>query len=74
MPQYASSLHFELYQRNMEYYVQLSFKSLTMDQPKLLNIPNCGTKCLLDKVHKLIEDIIPAPDEDYNTLCRMHTS
>ncbi|XP_055305423.1 prostatic acid phosphatase-like [Sitodiplosis mosellana] len=75
IPNYASSLHFELYRTNgTEYYVQLFYRNQNqeiVDSP--LEIPNCGTKCHLDQFNELYRDILPTESEDYDSVCRVST-
>ncbi|XP_055307986.1 prostatic acid phosphatase-like [Sitodiplosis mosellana] len=57
---YASCLFFELYKTDTRPYVEIFYKnSSETNIPLLLEIPNCGTKCPLDKLYQLYEDILP---------------
>lgn len=70
LPKYASSLAFELYKTNHGgYYVQLFYKKSEGESPQLLDIPECGKKCPLDKFDELCQKFIPKNDID--TECRL---
>lgn len=72
IPQYAASLHFELYQNEREYYVQLFYRNNKQEIVEALEIPNCGgTKCRLEQFYEVYKDILPAEFEDYDTACRL---
>ncbi|XP_049825128.1 prostatic acid phosphatase isoform X2 [Aethina tumida] len=51
-PKFASSLFFELWQKNSLKYVKLYVKN--GDTLSLVNIQNCGTSCELNKLNKIL--------------------
>lgn len=71
IPKYASSLHFELYQHEQEYYIQLFYRKNNEAIPLPLNIPNCGTKCTLNAFYQAFEHILPTDSEDYDSACKL---
>lgn len=48
---------FELYEQKGSHYVQLFYKNST--EATLLEFPGCGTKCHLDDLYDIYEDILP---------------
>lgn len=70
IPPLTSNILFELYQRDDEYYVQLFYRKTISENAQPMEIPNCGTKCPLDKFYELYKDILPTEDEDFESLCR----
>ncbi|KAG4068617.1 hypothetical protein HA402_004958 [Bradysia odoriphaga] len=59
----AAALLFEVRKRDDEYYVQISYK--TSDKtPEPMQIPGCGTQCLLSKMFEIYDDIIPKKSFD----------
>ncbi|XP_031636521.1 uncharacterized protein LOC116349294 [Contarinia nasturtii] len=66
IPPYASSLLCELYKSNDSFYIQLFYRKSNEENPTPLNIPNCGTKCPIDKFYELFDDILPT---DFETEC-----
>lgn len=71
IPPYASSLHFELYQNEAEFYVQLFYRNEKIDGLSPLEIPNCGTKCSLDKFYEVYKDILPHASESFDFACQL---
>lgn len=65
-PPYSSSLLFELYKSSDSHYIQLFYRNSTTDDLAPMNIPNCGTKCSLNKLYELYREIMPS---DYKTEC-----
>lgn len=59
MPPYASCILFDLYNNGTQNYVQIAYKKGDEDDGTVLNIPDCGTKCPLEKMYKLFEKILP---------------
>lgn len=69
MPQYAASLHFELYKSNEnEHYLQLFYKNSDDEHLLPLNITKCGEKCPLNQFYELFRHIIPG---DFDIECRL---
>lgn len=71
IPKYASSLHFELYQHEQEYYVQIFYRKTDEDISPPFDIPNCGTKCKLNEFYRVYNHILPTDSEDYNSACKL---
>lgn len=72
VPPFGASIHFELYRNGRgEYYVQLFYRTDDSEYMAPIEIPNCGTKCPLDKLHELFKDILPTEDETYASLCHL---
>lgn len=71
IPLFSSSILFELYQRDTDYFVQVTYRKTVSENAKPLEIPNCGTMCPLDKFYDLYKDILPEEDESYEALCRL---
>lgn len=67
-PPYAAALQFELYRSNEDYYVSLFYRNSTMDN-HLLEFPNCGTKCPLEKLYALYANVFPP--EDVEAACAL---
>lgn len=70
-PPYASTIMFELYQTNGDYYVQIFYKNTTSVDLKPLNIPRCGPKCSLSQLNKVYAAILPT--KDFESECRWST-
>lgn len=68
-PPYASSIMFELYQTNSDYYVQIFYKNTTGEQLTPLNIPRCGPKCTLGQLTTIYKAILPT--RDFDSECRL---
>lgn len=69
MPPFASSLHIELYKTSEgENYIQIFYRKSQEENPTLMNIPNCGSKCTLDRLFELYNEIIPG---DHDAECRL---
>lgn len=71
VPPFSASIHFELYRRASEYYVQLFYRKDKFQDVPPIEIPHCGTKCPLDKLYELYNDILPSEDDTYESLCRL---
>lgn len=69
IPPFTACLFFELYKTNASYYVQIFYKNSIDTNIPALTIPNCGTKCPLDKLYKLYEDILPT--RSFNEECKL---
>lgn len=68
-PNYASSLHFELYQtEDGKHYFQLFYRNSEEETLSPMDIPNCGEKCDLDKFYAEYSEIIPG---NYADECRL---
>lgn len=71
VPPFSSSIHFELYKRNDEYYVQLFYKKGDSQHARLMEFPNCDTtKCPLHRIYDLYSDVLPDDNETFQSLCR----
>ncbi|XP_055300677.1 prostatic acid phosphatase-like isoform X2 [Sitodiplosis mosellana] len=70
IPPYSSSLLFELYKSNDDFYVQLFYRNNLTEDPSPLNIPLCGTKCPLNRFYDLYNAILPS---DFGTECHLPT-
>lgn len=58
IPPYASSLHFDLYKTiGNQFYLQLSYRR--NNEPTILRLPRCGTKCSIEDLRKMYKEIIP---------------
>lgn len=72
MPPYASCLLFELYDNQKEPpFVQIFYRNST--QTNILppiDIPNCGTKCPLNKMFELYDNILPKNTFDEECMLR----
>lgn len=55
----ASCLFFELYQSDNDHYVQIFYKNSTETNIPAMEIPKCGTKCPLNKMYELYDEILP---------------
>lgn len=66
VPPYASCLFFELYKPNdsSENYLQLFYRKGNATDFPALEIPNCGSKCPLNKWYKLYQNILPTKSYD----------
>lgn len=63
IPAYSASLHFELYRSDrQDYFVQLFYRKSGENDPKPLNLPECGEMCPFDKFKELCEKFIPKGD------------
>lgn len=58
-PPYASCILFEQYQTETENYVQVFYKNSTEINIPALEVPNCGTKCPLNKWYEVYKSILP---------------
>lgn len=64
-PNYASSLHFELFEtKDGEHYFQLFYRNSEEDTPSPIDIPKCGVKCDIQKFYAEYSEIIPGEYED----------
>lgn len=68
MPPYASSVLFELHETNGTHTLKIFYKKT--DEADLLDVPNCGKSCPLDKFQIIYNDIIPT--KSYSEEC--HTN
>lgn len=67
LPSYASSVHIELYQNDKnEHYVQLFYRNHEEEILPPITIPNCGTKCPLQRMYEIYSELIPG---DYHSEC-----
>lgn len=68
IPPYASSILLELYKNGEhEHYIQIFYRKSDVENLSPLNIPNCGTKCSLNRLYELYSDLIPG---DFETECK----
>lgn len=68
VPPYASSLHFDLYRTiDNQFYLQLTYRR--NDMPMLLRFPRCGTKCSIEDLRQMYQEIIPAGE--FEEECRL---
>lgn len=66
----AACLMFELHELNGQYYIKIWYKkSPTSNKRELLEIPDCGYLCPLDKMYDLYANILPTVD--YYTACKI---
>ncbi|XP_031632798.1 lysosomal acid phosphatase-like [Contarinia nasturtii] len=64
-PKYASCMFFQLYSSDEMPYVKIFYrKSGNVVNIKPLNIPNCGSKCPLEKLYELYQHILPTQQFD----------
>lgn len=56
-PPFAAAILFELRELNGENFVQVFYKNST--EARLLDLPNCGTLCPLDKMFLIYKEILP---------------
>lgn len=70
IPDYATSVHFELYEREKDHYVSLLYKINISESIVPFDIPGCGKICPLDQFYKLYNEILPKKNEDYDSICR----
>lgn len=67
VPNYASSVHFELYKdEKNKYYLQVFYRKGYEEHPHPLHIPGCAVECPFDQFYELYHDIIPG---DFNAEC-----
>lgn len=66
-PPYTASVLFELKKINEKYVVQVFYKNTT-DEPRLLELPNCGSSCPLNKMFEIYRDVLPVNYDDECTL------
>ncbi|XP_055300691.1 prostatic acid phosphatase-like [Sitodiplosis mosellana] len=71
IPPLAASVHFEMYRRGTEYYIQIFYRKFEFEDVAPINIPNCGTKCPLEDLYRLYADILPTDSESYESLCNI---
>lgn len=69
-PRYASCLFFELYESEQPYIQILYKKSSKTKKLYTFNIPNCGTKCPLNKFYQLYQHILPT--QSFDKECQLH--
>lgn len=68
-PQYASSLHLELYKtRTNEHYFQIFYRNANEEHLIPMNIPKCGEKCSIDRFYTKHAEVIPG---DFETECKL---
>lgn len=66
--EYAACLLFEVLIKNDNVLLQIVYKkSPSSNSSEILNIPNCGTACPLDKMYELYKEILPS--EDFVSAC-----
>lgn len=69
IPPFASSLHIELYKTDEnDHYIQIFYRKSNEEELSPMNIPNCGTKCSLNRLYELYRDLIPG-DHDVECSC-----
>ncbi|XP_053957228.1 prostatic acid phosphatase-like [Anastrepha ludens] len=70
MPRFGVMTMFELHQNQQtgEFYVEIYLRNNEKGCAELLDVPNCGTKCPLDKLIALSSDVIP--NEPYEERCK----
>lgn len=67
IPNYASSIHFELYKTDKnKYYLQVFYRNEGEEHPTPIHVPGCGGKCPFSRFYELYQDIIPG---DFNAEC-----
>lgn len=71
VPPFSSTILFELYERENEFYVQITYRKTVSEDALPLEIPNCGTMCPLKKFYELYDHILPKESEDFTTLCKL---
>lgn len=71
LPPYASSIYFELYKRDSEYFVQLFYRKTPTEYISPLKILNCDIMCPLNQIYETYKDILPTDSEDRATLCQL---
>lgn len=72
VPIFASAMFFELHKFNGTFHVEIYYKSYRGEDKvplEPLSIPNCGTRCPLEKFYEIYQDVIPT--EDFDTECRL---
>lgn len=52
--------------------MQILYKKSATECAEALEIPNCGTKCPLDKLYELYKDILPT--QDYELMCQLDST
>lgn len=63
LPEYSSSLHFELYKTGSgDHYVQMFYRKSAEEHPVPLTIPGCKEKCQLDTFIKVCQKFMPKGD------------
>lgn len=67
---YAACIFIELYESVDGPYVQVIYKSSKRHNTDPLEIPNCGSKCPLDKFYELYGDILPT--KSFDEECMLH--
>lgn len=65
IPLFSSSILFELYQRDTEYFVQVTYRKTVSENAEPIKVPNCGLMCPLHKSYDLHKDILPEADLRY---------
>lgn len=61
-PPYSSSLHFELYKLEDEFFLQVSYRNATNEID--IEFPICGTKCSIEDLRQIYKDTIPTSEYD----------
>lgn len=69
VPPFSSSILFELYERENEFYVQIIYRNPVPGDVLPLEIPHCGTMCPLEKFVELYQHILPTEEEKFTSLC-----
>lgn len=63
LPEYSSSIHFELYKADSgDHYVKMFYRKSEEEHPEPLTIPGCEEKCQLDKFIKVCQKFMPKGD------------
>ncbi|XP_031636524.1 uncharacterized protein LOC116349297 [Contarinia nasturtii] len=74
IPPPAASLHFEMYRRELEYYIQMFYRKNEFEDVPPLEFPGCGIKCPLNDLYQIYAAILPTDSEDYHSLCRLDST
>lgn len=60
VPPFGTSLHIEMYKASDNgHYIQIFYRKSNEEELSAMNIPKCGTKCSLDRLYELYNEIIP---------------
>lgn len=69
---FGASVIFELRRtKSGKYYVQMFYRNSDTECPSPINIPNCSTRCPLHKMYDLLEHVLPAENETFESFCRL---
>lgn len=67
-PPYRACIMLELRIKNSIPYVSIFYKNTT-SEPSIMTIKNCGTKCPLDRMYEIYDDVLP---KDWESECRLN--